>query len=134
MSPKLILAGGLMLVVLALTTWGFYERSEKLEARSFIESAQAIAALQLQERKKQEEANAKRIQDAESALAAERLRHQADTHRMRSTINSITASQSGKVCIRSDAFTAFLSETSELIERGDIAISENKAWLASWPK
>jgi hypothetical protein len=129
------------MAVMALFAWGMWERSGKIKVQAdydtFIIKAQAIAAVQLAENQRKEKENAQRIKDAESDrdTALKQLRHTtANTSRLRTTIAALTASTTGKVCYRSQAFDAALSGITGLIIEGDGAIIDNRAWFDSWPR
>ena len=135
----MIISGiGAVIVILSLLSWGLIERSGRISIKAeydgFVADAKAIAAVQLAERQRKEKENEERIKSAELDLAAERLRHQADTNRLRATVNSITASQSGKVCYRSEGLNTTLTGIIGLIGEGQDSIDANRQWLASWPK
>src|SRR3990167_8423281 len=139
--PKLILGGAILAVILALSGYGWFEHNRyarvKAEYDGFVAQAQAIAAVQLAENQRKEKENAQRIKDAESDrdIALTQLRHAtANTGRLRTTISALTASTTGKVCYRSQGLDAAFSGITGLIEEGDGAIIDNRAWFDSWPR
>ena len=141
MIPKLYLAGGIAAIMLVLAGYGWVEHNRyarvKAEYDGFVAQAQAIAAVQLAENQRKERENAQRIKDAvrDHDIALTQLRHATkDTSRLRTTISTLTASSTGKVCYRSEAVDAALRGITGLIIEGDDSIINNRAWLESWPR
>ena len=141
MIPKLYLAGGIAAIMLVLAGYGWFEHNRyarvKAEYDGFVAQAQAIAAVQLAENQRKEKEREQRIKDAirDRDIALTQLRHATkDSGRLRTTISALTASSTGKVCYSSTGLDASLSEITGLIEEGDAAIINNRAWFESWPR
>ena len=141
MIPKLYLAGGIAAIMLVLAGYGWFEHNRyarvKAEYDGFVAQAQAIATVQLAENQRKEKEREQRIKDAirDRDIALTQLRHATkDTSRLRTTIATLTASSTGKVCYRSEAIDAALSGITGLIIEGDDSIITNRAWFESWPR
>ena len=141
MIPKLYLAGGIAAIILVLSGYAWFEHNRyarvKAEYDGFVAQAQAIATVQLAENQRKEKENAQRIKSAESArdIALKQLRlSTASSGRLRTTIASLTASRTGKVCYSSTGLDAALSGVTRLIEEGDTAVINNRAWFEAWPR
>lgn len=144
MNPKLIMLGGIGLVILSLTTWGFYERSGKLSIKAdydgFIAKAQILAAERIAENQRKEAEYRERLKTAEFAAAAARNRLREYTERPRGSLLPTSAASSGSsetTCYNRAGLDTALSRFEEgitgLLAEGDEAIINTRAWFASWP-
>lgn len=144
MNPKLIMLGGVGLVILALTTWGFYERSSKLSIKAeydgFVTKAQILAAERLAENQRKETEYRERLKTAEFAASASLKRLREYTERPRGSLLPSASTSTGipeTTCYNRAGLDAALSKFEEgvtgLLTEGDEAIINVRAWLASWP-
>lgn len=137
-NPKVLLAGGLLLVILSLTTWGLWERSGKLSIKAELTSQQAEYDRTVKENKRIKEENDERIKTA--ATERESLMRQLRDNQLRfgSLRASITTRRPKGTCTESAtvdaALSQFLADTEGFITEGDEAIINVKAWADSWPK
>ena len=143
MNPKLLMVGGLLLVILALTTWGFYERSGKLSIKAdydgFVAKAQILAAERLAENARKEKEYETKLRNAESARAAAiaKLReHQKRTDL--SGMSFLPATPTNRVCFDrtqlESAIGNLVKDLQGLAEQGDIGLIDLRTVLDSWPK
>lgn len=140
MNPKLIALGVVGLVILSLTTWGFYERSEKLSIKAdydgFIAKAQILAAEQLAYNRNKEIQYAERLKTAEFAAAAARNRLREYTERPRSDPlpGSPQTADANTVCFATERLDRGLRELEGIIVAGQEAVVDRNVLLESWPK
>ena len=141
MNPKLL--GGIGLVILALTTWGFAERSGRLSIKAdydgFVAKAQILAAERLAENQRKEAEYRERLKTAEFArdAAMRKLReHRANTSLSGMSLTPETATN--RVCFNrtelESAFRILVTDLQGLAEQGDIALIDLQTVLASWPQ
>lgn len=132
MNPKLL--GGIGLVILALTTWGFAERSGRLSIKAELAVLQAVHDEVVKDNKRKEVENNERIETA--ATERESLMRQLHDNqvRLRTLQRTLTASGTGRVCFRSEAFATTLSGITGLLGEGEIGVINAKTLLESWPK
>ena len=142
-NPKLILAGGLLLVILSLTTWGFYERSGKLSIKAdydgFIAKAQILAAERLVENARKEKEYETKLRSAESArsVALAKLRE----HQKRADLSGMSflpVTPANRVCFDrtqlESAIGVLVKDLQGFAEQGDIALIDTHTLLEAWPK
>ncbi|HJS82859.1 MAG TPA: hypothetical protein VJ742_08520 [Nitrososphaera sp.] len=138
MNPKLYLAGGVTIILLLLTSWGFYERSEKLSIKSELAVLQAIHDEVVKDNKRKEVENNERLKTA--ATQRESLMRQLRDNQVRiSTLQrTLTASGTGRACYDADglntAYGELVTEVRAIAGEGQAALINNKAWLESWPR
>lgn len=128
---RLYLYGGIGILLLSLMAYGYIEHNRfikaRLELNTFIATTEALQA-------KQERDHAEAIHTALAERDAALVSLHNSQERTRQLQASLTAGSSGKVCFRTEGFDAFLSGVAQLIEAGDRAVMDNKAWLSAWPK
>ena len=126
MNTNLVIFG----IILVLCGYSYFEHDRfikaRLELNTFVAKTEALQA-------KQEKDNAQAINNALTERDAANLKLRDSQTRTRSLQSALTADRSSKVCFRSQGFDAALSGITGLIEEGDRAITDNKAWLNSWP-
>ena len=132
MNPIAYILIGLMI---ALGVYGYVEHSRfikvRLEYDSFISETRVLTAQQ----------EAKHVEQISVAMAERdaSLARMRDSQKRTDTLSaSLATALSRGTCQDSAtdhaALSGFFTEITELIEIGDEAIINNKAWLASWPK
>lgn len=143
MIPKLYLAGGLAIILLLLTTWGFYERSGKLSIKAdydgFIAKAQILAAERLAENQRKEAEYRERLKTAEFArdAAMRKLRERRASSSL-SGMPLTPETATNRVCFDrpqlESAFRILVTDLQGIAEQGDIALIDLQTVLSGWPQ
>lgn len=137
-NPKLVMAGGLLLVILSLTTWGFYERSGKLSVEVKLTLLEAKHDEVVKENKRKEVENDERIKTAVTERESLVRQLRDNQVRLSAVQRTLAAGSSERVCYAraglNAAFGILVSEIRGIASEGDTAIINNKALLDSWPK
>ena len=138
MNPRLIALGGIGLVILSLTTWGFYERSGKLSIKAELEVLQVLHDKVVKDNKRKEIENNERIKTATAERDSLLRRLRDNQVRLSALQRTLAASGSGRVCYDADglngAYRELVSEIRVISGEGQAALIDNKTWLSSWPK
>ena len=142
MIPKLYLMGGVTLVLLSLTTWGFYERSAKLSIKAeydgFVTKAQILAAERLAENKRKEAEYNERIKKAESARTAAVKRLRDQSHSGIPRLPFLPASTEARICFNrtqlESAIGVLVKDLQGIATDGDLALIDLQTFVESWPR
>ena len=137
-NPKLILAGGLLLVILSMLSWGLWERSGKLSAKAELTALQTEHDKVVAENKRKEVLNNERIKTADAERVSLTRQLHDNQVRLSALRASITTHRPDGTCTESTtvdtALSEFLADVEGYITEGDTAVINVKAWAASWPK
>ena len=141
MNPRLIALGGIGLIILSLTTWGFAERSERLSIKAdydgFIAKAQILAAERLAENQRKEAEYRERLKTAD--FERNRLMRELRERRERASLFTVpgspqTSGSNEIVCWSATRFNEGLRELEGIINQGQEIVIDLQTVLSAWPK
>ena len=141
MNTNLII--GVFIIALGTGLWVLGDRNgaARIQGRfdTFVKQTEIMASAQILENARKEKENAERVKSAESGrdVAIKRLRDES-ARISGMHVTPTPADGSERLCFSSggldSAVQQLITDVQGLVETGDIAIINNRAWMNSWPR